>query len=217
MPRAKPSDWRGADIDLFSTGDLISDDELDALIARHFGAGHSNARLDHIRKSLRSIMGSLRLGLHYRERPSSGERGAAMDRLARTLAAAVAAIDGLDPYTRRSIEDEAKPAPPEYYVNGEPVVVSSLDLRWKADELRAITDLIALARRKLQPDPAINFPLDEERAAVQNLSELWSSVRGGAPTIGPFTAFVTGAIGPVLRDANVEKSLAGLIGEVLYR
>jgi hypothetical protein len=226
MPRPKKQDWQPVGVDGFQTGDLYSDDHLIAVITTHLKTPDEGSRKKLIGE-LRNIAGFLRVSIHYRSRPTSGEKLAALNPLAEATGATITALLTLDADTRRLLENEADRSPVvAIVIDEEPVryqvKAAGLTVQGVSSALKVLDKWIEAAKGRLDPSgPPRNAKRDAERAAVRALLQLWNDAPKGPavprdPTIGPFTKFVGDVLTPVLEDCGAETSLTGIISEELY-
>jgi hypothetical protein len=82
------------------------------LITHHLGT-HSKKKTRKILVQLRNITGLLRAGLHYRKRPTHGEKEESLRIVARATRELLLALEAMDADTRRLLESEADQCPDE--------------------------------------------------------------------------------------------------------
>jgi hypothetical protein len=111
MPRAKPSTWQPKGLEVFDTCDLYSDDDLVKLIIHHLGTHRKKTRK--ILVQLRNVTGLLRAGLHFRKRPTHGEKEGSLRIVASATRELLLALEAMDADTRRLLESKADQCPDE--------------------------------------------------------------------------------------------------------
>jgi len=185
MPRAKPSAWQPKGLEVFDTCDLYSDDDLVKLITHHLGT-HSKKKTRKILVQLRNITGLLRAGLHYRKRPTRGEKEESLRIVARATRELLLALEAMDADTRRLLESEADQCPSEVDIVideeqvGYQVKADALNIYGVRSRLKVLEKFIASAKQKLGPPKAPRkIKLVDETSAIHALLKVWRDAAKG--------------------------------------
>jgi hypothetical protein len=232
MPRSQASSWAPVGTAGAKLGDICSDEFFQKLIADHLGT-HSAARTAEIRKRLEHILGSLRLWLHYRERPTGGSKIAALRKAQKALKAVSDVLRTLDAESRRMIEQaseddaefEGRIEPDRYPVpiNGKVRLV--IDRHGDDHVIEAVARIEALARwvkaaqKACRRSSSGKTPEPDELRAVKRLKELWRETRVDTkkdPSELELRKFATAALKPIRNLYDATGSMAGHVHGALY-
>jgi hypothetical protein len=226
MPKKRAaSQWQPAGIELLDVSSLYSDAKICELAGIIVSLRGEERRFG---IALRSALGRLNASLHYEGRPSSPEKRAAIEAVARPLSELRVALSKLDRDTREPFLAAAECDPWDQDTEPPPDGWPSGLARGRVG--RALDGVESLARWVARAEEAIGEskggrPKQEAIAqAITDLRDIWTRYAGGEPTLsyhrqrtrGPFLNFCRAALAPLLEKRGIEANLERAVRKALY-
>ncbi|ACK51683.1 hypothetical protein Msil_2763 [Methylocella silvestris BL2] len=220
MVRAKPTEWSPVGIEGANLDDICSDAFFHKIIADHLGTFDEDTSSE-IAKRIRRILGELRIGLHYRKRPTEGSKSAALRACEMRLNEAVESIAQLDDDSRQLVIDASYSDD-----KGDDPFRNKYEAAFRQVKALARWVQSAGASVEKRSPPGRTFESDEAQA-VGKLLKLWQDTKGRSrsvekrvtpkdPTVEELTCFARDTLAPVFCVSSRKPNLAGHINRALY-
>jgi len=229
MPKKRPaSQWQPAGIELLDVSSLYGDAKICEL-AGIIGSLRGE-KLRRFGIALRNTLGRLNVSLHYKGRPGSPEKRAAIEAVAGPLSGLRVALSKLDTDTRELFLTAAECDPWDQDTEPPPDGWPSGLARARVG--RALDGVESLARWMPRVEEAIGEskggrPKQEAiQQAITDLREIWTRYAGREPTLsydrltkrtsGPFLGFCRAALAPLLEKRGIGANLERPVRKALY-
>jgi hypothetical protein len=229
MPKKRPaSQWQPAGIELLDVSSLYGDAKICEL-AGIIGSLRGE-KLRRFGIALRNALGRLNASLHYEGRPSSPEKQAAIEAVARPLSELRVALSKLDTDTRELFLAAAECDPwdqdTEPPHDGWPSRLAGFRVGRALDGVESLVRWVPRVEEAIGESKGGRPKQEAIQQAITDLREIWTRFAGREPTLsydrltkrtsGPFLNFCQAALAPLLEKRGIKASLEHQVRKALY-